>query len=1036
MVLNMFQSDKDTFSKREEKILTLWREQEFFRKSLDKRRGSPVFSFYDGPPFATGLPHYGHLLAGTIKDIIPRYKTMKGFYVPRRFGWDCHGLPVENEIEKAKNLAGAPEIEQFGIAAFNEECRSIVQRFANEWKTSVQRMGRWVDFDNSYKTMDKNFMESVWWVFGQIFEKGLVYQGYKVMPFSAKLGTPLSNFEANSNYKDVQDPSLTVKINLEAEEKTSILIWTTTPWTLPMNLFVAVSKEISYVKIQVGEEKYILAKSRLSAYFEEGSYQVLDTFSGEKLEGVKYEPLFDYFKDKKAEGAFQIVLEESLSGDDGTGAMHVAPAFGEVDFFIGQRASVEPVCPVDQNGKYTKQIPEYKGLFVKDADKDIIKRLKEKGAIFKHSQLSHRYPFCYRSDTPLIYKAVSTWFIAVEKIKDKVLASNDQINWVPDHIKSGRFGKWLENARDWAVSRNRYWGTPIPIWRNEDGDIIVISSIEELEKRTGKTFDDLHRHFIDQVTFEEGGKSYKRVPEVFDCWFESGSMPYAQKHYPFENSKEFEDSFPADFIAEGLDQTRGWFYTLTVLSSALFDRPAFKNAIVNGIVLAEDGQKMSKRLKNYPDPVHVINQFGADAVRLYLIHSPVVHAEDLRFQEKGVETTLRQILLPLWNSYSFLATYANIYNWKPKNNFQKPQADIDRWLMSCLQKLIGDVETALDEYNLSKAVGPFVDFIDKLTNWYIRRSRSRFWSDVQTQDRDEAFETLYTVIKNLTKVLAPFIPFLSEAIYQELKLDSEENSVHLTDYPKVDVMFVDEHLELQMEYSQKVVSLGHSLRKEAKIKVRQPLQAATVVTNDHEAAEALKKQKDLICEELNVKTLEFCQDETQFVNLTILPNYPTLGKRAGKYMKDIKNCLATLSSHDLDQLDASGKITLQLKDHNFEITKDEVIVRREAKEGLVAKTFESLTILLDTNLRPELIQEGLAREIINKINTMRKNEGFEITDRIEVTISSEESVEKAYNLHKHYIEKEILAKQTIFQSTDGTSWDLNGHEAIISLRKL
>ncbi len=1034
----MFEIDKDSFSKREEKILKLWKEKKTFEKSLEITKKNPVFSFYDGPPFATGLPHYGHLLAGTIKDIIPRFKTMKGFHVPRKFGWDCHGLPVENEIEKAKNIAGAPEIEKFGIAAFNEECRSIVQRFVSDWKSSVFRMGRWVDFDNAYKTMDKSFMESVWWVFGSLFEKGLVYQGFKVMPFSAKLGTPLSNFEANSNYKDVSDPSLTVKIKLNGQDNTYILIWTTTPWTLPMNLAVIVSDKIEYVKIQDKKsgEKYILGKGRLKAYFpDEQDYEILETFSGDSLKDTIYEPIFDYFSDRKNSGAYRILLDEAISEEDGTGAMHAAPAFGEVDFYICQREGIEPVCPVDQNGRYNSAVEDYKGLFVKDADKDIIKRLKEKKRIFKHTQVNHRYPFCYRSNTPLIYKAVTTWFISVESIKDKLLASNEQIHWVPSHIKKGRFGKWLENARDWAVSRNRYWGTPIPLWKSEDDDFIVIKSVEDLERRVGKKIDDLHRHYIDDLSFEENGKTYKRVPEVFDCWFESGSMPYAQKHYPFENKELMEESFPADFIAEGLDQTRGWFYTLNVLSTALFEKPAFKNAIVNGIVLAEDGQKMSKSLKNYPDPQIVIDKYGADAIRLYLLHSPVVQADDLRFSERGVEVTLRQVLLPLWNSYSFLATYATIYNWKPSKDVIKPSADIDRWILSILQKLIIDVEMALDNYDLVKAVDPFVSFIDKLTNWYIRRSRQRFWSDKDSPDRQEAFSTLHHVLITLTKVIAPFIPFLSESIYLELKSDSDAESVHLAKFPEVDLSFRDEDLEKQMDLAQLVVSLGHGLRKEHKLKVRQPLQAATIVTSNTEAEKTLQRQKQIICDELNVKELKFTQNESEFVNILVQPNYPVLGKKAGKHMKALKEKISKLTSEDLQKVQEGFSISVDIEGGHFDLQKEDLFIKREAKEGLVAKAERDVTVVLNTKLNDELILEGLARELVNKINTLRKSEGFEVTDRVHVKIASSEKTKRSFEKHEGYICHEILAKSVSFETCEGSEWDLNGERAVIALSK-
>src|SRR3990167_9135059 len=670
---------EDTFPSREEEILDFWKKNNIFEKSLENRKGQIFFSFYDGPPFATGLPHYGHLIGGTIKDVIPRYKTMKGYFVPRRFGWDCHGLPVENEIEKSIEMSGHEFISKHGIAKFNEECESIVLRYTKEWEKTVDRIGRWVDFKNTYKTMDITFMESVWWVFKNLFDLDLVYEGFKVMPFSHKLGTPLSNFEANLNYQEVDDPSIVIKFKKLDEENTYFLAWTTTPWTLISNLALTVHPEIEYVKVKdkKTDNFYILAKDRVDAYFKE-DFEILNTFLGKELNGIKYEPLFPYFKDRN--DAFRIILDDFVTVEDCTGIVHTAPAFGEADFFSCKKENIEVVCPIDNYGRFTLEISEYQNMMVKDSDKLIIRRLKEEKKLFHQGVIRHRYPFCWRTDTPLIYKAVKTWFVSVEKIKDRIINANQQINWVPEHIKDGRFGKWLENARDWAISRNRFWGTPIPIWKDENNNIYVFGSIKELEEKTNSKIKNLHRQFIDDLTFEHNGKIFKRIDEVFDCWFESGSMPYAQNHYPFENKKFTEETFPADFIAEGLDQTRGWFYTLNVISAALFNKPAFKNVIVNGIILAEDGNKMSKRLKNYPEPEIILSKFGADAVRLYLLQSPAVQAEDLRFSENGVGSILRQILLPFYNSYVFLATYAKIYDFVPFENFKNPSFDLDRWI--------------------------------------------------------------------------------------------------------------------------------------------------------------------------------------------------------------------------------------------------------------------------------------------------------------------------------------------------------------------
>lgn len=1036
----MFDVDQESFSEREEKVLEFWREHHTFDKSIKNREKAPLFSFYDGPPFATGLPHYGHLLAGTIKDVIPRYKTMKGFKVPRRFGWDCHGLPVENEIEKAKGLSGASTIEKYGIAAFNEECRNIVLRYTEEWKESVQRMGRWVSFKNTYKTMDLTFMESVWWIFGAMWKKGLVYQGFKVMPFSARLGTPLSNFEANLNYKDVDDPSLTVKFKLKDQPDTYLLVWTTTPWTLVSNMACIVNPHINYVKLKDKQAKttYIIAKSRVSHYFKErDTYEILSVFKGEKLRDIAYEPLFNHFVEQASPGAFHVLLDEFVGEEDGTGVVHAAPAFGEQDFFICQRENIELVCPVDQNGKFTQEVPEYKGEFVKDTDKDIIKRLKQQGLVFHHGQIRHRYPYCWRSDTPLLYKAVKTWFVSVETLKKRLVEINQEIHWVPDHIKDGRFGKWLENARDWAISRNRYWGTPIPLWKNDEGDFIAISSVKELEALSGKKITDLHRHFIDEITFEENGKTYRRVPEVFDCWFESGSMPYAQNHFPFDNKEFTLNAFPGDFIAEGLDQTRGWFYTLTVIAAALFDKPAFKNVIVNGIILAEDGNKMSKRLKNYPDPLEVIHKYGADSVRLYLLHSPVVQGDDLRFSERGVELVLRQFLIPLWNSYVFFATYARICGWTPKLIEKKePEGTLDRWILSQMQKLIHDVEYALDRYQLSQAVDPFVLFIDQLTNWYIRRSRARFWQSEQTKDREQAFQTLYLVLFNLVKVAAPFIPFISETIYRQLRSPQDRDSVHLTDYPNYRQELRDDQLEKEMALVQTVVNLGHSLRKEHKIKTRQPLKKALIISADRSLQSILEKHAYLICDELNVHNIEFIEDETDYVEVFVKPNYRVLGRKLGPLMKEAKKAIELLSADQIQVLYEGGSITLQIQGQSIALSSEEVEVTRSVKNGLVATCEGTITFALDTALDDQLICEGYAREIINKVNTMRRNEGFAVTDRILVKIDTTPKIQEAFHQHDKMIYAEILAEDVQFGSCSGTEWDLNGELAIIHIERV
>ncbi|MCB1119078.1 MAG: isoleucine--tRNA ligase, partial [Chlamydiia bacterium] len=979
-----------------------------------------------------GLPHYGHLLAGTMKDVVCRYKTMQGFRVNRPLGWDCHGLPVENEIEKAFSLSGAKDIEGFGIERFNEECRKIVLRYTSEWQATIERMGRWVEFDRVWKTMDPSFMESVWWVFKQLHEKGLVYRGFKVMPFSAKLGTPLSNFEAGENYKEVDDPALTVAFPLKEDRETALLAWTTTPWTLISNLALMVGPEIDYVKVKDQGKYYILAKGRLESTFKEGGYEIVEEMKGKELAGLRYEPLFPYFADREA---FRVIVEESVAHEEGTGVVHSAPAFGEVDFYACAREGIQLVCPVDNNGRFTDEIPEYTGQFVKDADKEIIKRLKGMGRVVHHGTCRHRYPFCWRSDTPLIYKAVSTWFVAVESIKEKLLKANSQIHWVPNHLKEGRFGKWLEGARDWAISRNRYWGTPIPLWESEEGDVIAVGSVEELEQLSGVRVDDLHRHFVDQITFEKGGKTYRRIPEVFDCWFESGSMPYARLHYPFENEKQFENTFPADFIAEGLDQTRGWFYTLTILAAALFDQPAFKNVAVNGIILAEDGAKMSKRLKNYPDPMEVIHKYGADAIRLYMLHSPAVKGDDLCFSEKGVELVLRQILIPWWNAYSFFITYARIYNWTPPETLPKPDALIDKWMLSQLNGLIEAVEAGMNNYDLSQAVEPFVTFVDQLTNWYIRRSRRRFWEDEDSPDRQEAFATLYTTLLTMTKLAAPFVPFLADAMYRNLRTENLPLSVHLTKIPESNHLVRDLQLEKGMQAVQTTVSLGHSLRKEHKLKVRQPLAKAHIASQDVEVLNFLQHQAHLIQEELNVKELLFSSDDRQLVKQQAKPNFRILGKKVGKWMPQAKAAIEAFSDAQLEALRHGKVVSLILDENPFEITPEDVTIEREVQHGRVAAHEEQITIALDTTLSDDLLIEGLAREIVNKVNTMRRDAQFEVTDRISLVLDTTERVKQAYKIHGDYIRNEVLATSISFDACAGTEWDLNGEKAIIHIER-
>jgi len=1039
-------NSRTNFPKLEEEILEFWKNKNIFEKSLKSRKDCEEFVFYDGPPFATGLPHYGHLLAGTLKDVVPRYQTMRGKLVDRVFGWDCHGLPVEYEMEKELNLAGKKAIEDYGIDNFNEACRGIVLRYTKEWETVVNRMGRWVDFKRGYHTMDKDYMESIWWVFKQLWDKDLIYEGYKILPYCPRCSTPLSNFEANQGYMEVTDPAVTVRFQSVVDENCYLLAWTTTPWTLPSNMALAVGADIDYVKIEDGSNFYILGESRLDAYYTNPEdYKIISRFKGEDLLGCSYVPLFPYFEELKEDGAFRVVTADYVSTEDGTGIVHTAPGFGEDDSFTGKKHGIPEVCPIDEECRFTAAVYDYQGKYVKDTDKDIIKRLKVEGKLVHRSTIKHNYPHCWRDDSPLIYRAVSTWFVRIDKIKEKMIKANDQINWMPEHIKDGRFGKWLENARDWAISRNRYWGCPMPIWRNkETGEVICIGSIEELEKLTGEKVDDIHKHFVDKLAIpaSSGKGELTRVPEVLDCWFESGSMPYAQNHYPFENKDWFESNYPADFIAEGLDQTRGWFYTLVVLGAALFDKPAFKNVIVNGMILAEDGQKMSKRKKNYPDPMYIINHYGADALRLFMLGSPVVRADDLRFSEDGVKETLRSVILPIWNSYSFFVTYANVDNWEPaKGDIREPKKlsnPLDRWILSSLCQMVSEIREHMDNYRLQKAANRFEAFVEGLTNWYIRRSRRRFWKSQNDSDKDEAYRTLHFVLLTFVKTACPFIPFITDEIYKNLKTDDMPESIHLCDYPEIDSSMRDIDLEIQMEHTITAVSLGRYLRTKRELKVRQPLQKVVIITADVKVQKLLHETSDIIKEELNVKEVEFTGNEENLVDRHSKANFKILGPRIGKDMKEVAVLIADFDASDIVSLLAGQTIVLHLSSgKDLEVGKDDVMIFRKEKEGLTVATEKDITVALDTTIDAALEEEGFAREVVSKIQNMRRDMDLKVADRIEIKYSVPKKYISALINFEDYIKTETLCLKLseITECTEGCCCDINGNECRILIEK-
>lgn len=1016
---------KVSFPAMEEDILQFWEQQDIFGKSISRRDGSPQFVFYDGPPFATGLPHFGHFVPGTIKDIVPRYRTMCGYRVERRFGWDCHGLPVEYEMEKELGISGAGQIHEYGVGRFNEACRGIVLRYTEEWRRIVTRMGRWVDFDHDYKTMDADYMESIWWVFKRLWEKGFIYQGHYILPYSPALATPLSNFEVNlGGYHDVDDPAITVRFPLRGREGVSILAWTTTPWTLPSNLALAVGADITYAEVQQEGETFILAESRVAGYFREGEeYRIVRTFPGSELVGLAYEPIFPYFAELAEHGAFVVHAGDFVSTEEGTGIVHIAPGFGEDDHNLLKGTGLPVVCPIDAEARFTAEVADFAGQYVKDADRAIIAHLKEKGSLVRRETYRHSYPFCYRTKTPLIYRAISSWFVDIDKVKHHMIAANNTVRWVPDHLQQGRFGKWLEGARDWAISRNRFWGNPIPVWKSDGSDHVeVIGSRQELFEKSGVQVDDLHKHYVDEITWPspDGSGTMRRVPEVLDCWFESGAMPYAQNHYPFENKEFFEANFPADFICEGLDQTRGWFYTLTVLAAALFEGPAFQNVVVNGLVLAADGKKMSKSERNYTDPQKIIDHFGADALRLFLMNSAVVRAEDLKYSDEGVREVLKTVIIPYWNAYSFFVTYANIDNFSPATVPQEPDNPLDRWVLSEAERLVGEVRNHLDRYELQRAIEPIVAFIDSLNNWYIRRSRRRFWKSENDLDKDLAYNTLYHVLKTLTLVAAPIIPFMTEEIYRNLRREDDPESVHLCDYPEEHPARRDTELERKMALTRDAVRLGRSIRTMHNLKIRQPLAALHLVTRDADARRILREMEDIIREELNVKDVIFRENEEELVEYSAKANFRELGPRLGPRMRSAAAVIEGLQGREIQQLMEGSTLSIDLEGEAVELTIDSVLVQRHEKENLKVLNEGALTVALDPEITTELRQEGIVRDLVRAVQNLRKERDFAVTDRISLAVHGDDQLIAAVQACEDYLVTETLTEQL---TTGATSDD-------------
>ncbi|XP_011866272.1 PREDICTED: isoleucine--tRNA ligase, cytoplasmic [Vollenhovia emeryi] len=1037
------------FAKEEQATLESWQRGDVFQKSMQLSRDRPRYSFYDGPPFATGLPHYGHILAGTIKDIVTRYAYQSGYHVERRFGWDCHGLPVENEIDKKLGIKGPDDVAEMGIAAYNQECRSIVMRYAQEWQTIIGRMGRWIDFENDYKTMYPWYMESIWWVFKQLYNKGLVYEGIKVMPYSTACNTPLSNFEAGQNYKDVVDPSVIVAFPLLDEPGVSLLAWTTTPWTLPSNLALCVNPTFEYVQVrnENSGDVYIMLEAQLHTL--KGSYVIVGKRRGVDLKGKAYDPPFPYFLRYRERGAFRVLNDTYVTAETGTGVVHQAPYFGEDDFRCCLAAGIiskdqESVCPVDSCGCFTEPVRDFLGKYVKDADREIVKYLQAKKRLVVSGTVKHSYPFCWRTDTPLIYKAVPSWFVKVEEIKSRLLTANSETYWVPDFVKEKRFGNWLRDARDWAISRNRYWGNPIPLWVSEDREeIVCVGSIEELERLTGARLSDIHREHLDHLTIPSrrpGKPPLRRVPEVFDCWFESGSMPYAQMHYPFRNRGSFDQYFPADFIGEGIDQTRGWFYTLLVISTALFGRAPYKNLVANGLILAADGQKMSKRKKNYPDPMEVVNKYGADALRLYLINSPVVRAENLRFKEEGVRDVIKDVFLPWYNAFRFLVQNIERYEEAGVAFAFDERLDscsgniMDKWITSFTQSLLVFLKKEMTHYRLYTVVPYLVKYIDNLTNWYVRMNRKRIKAEDDPQDCKNALTTLFLAIYTMVQTYAPFTPFLTEFMFQRLSKwvlpaggesspgagdEDWQDSVHYKLIPQAHDYLIDKDIEKAVSHMQSVIQLGRTARDRKVIPTKYPLPEIVVIHRDAEVLRDVVSLESYILEELNVKKLTVTTDKEKYgVTLRAEPDHKTLGARLKGEFKQIIHAITKLSDEQLQKFVVTREIVVQghkLEEQDLRLmfsftgsAAEQLSQRYEAhSEG-------NILILLDVTADEAMHNEGIAREVINRVQKLRKKARLVPSDEAVAYYEIEDASSNLARVvvsHKEFIENATKTTQ-------------------------
>lgn len=1028
------------FCSREKEVLDFWKQNEVFKKSLKENENSKdYFTFYDGPPTANGKPHIGHILTRVIKDIIPRYKTMKGYNVLRKAGWDTHGLPVELEVEKLLGIDGKQEIEKYGIEPFIQKCKESVWKYKGEWEQMSDRVGFWADMENPYITYDNNYIESVWWALKTIYDKGLIYKGYKIVPYCPRCGTALSSHEVAQGYKDVKETSVIVKFKATDEENTYYLAWTTTPWTLPSNICLIMNPNENYVKVKVEDTYYIVAEALASTIFE--NYEVIYTKKGVDFERRKYEPLFDYADEKTASNGYYLTVADYVTLTDGTGIVHCAPAFGEDDAQVGRRYNLPFVQYVDERGRFTDEVYDMKGIFVKDGDRMVIDKLYEKGLMFKEVEFTHSYPYCWRCDTPLLYYARSSWFIKMSALREKLLKNNSSVNWIPPTIGTGRMGNFLDNVIDWGFSRERYWGTPLPIWVCPDcGEIKVVGSRKELRELAGLSGDvELHRPYIDQVTFkcDKCGGEMKRTPEVLDCWFDSGSMPFAQFHYPFENKEEFEKRFPAQFISEAVDQTRGWFYTLLAVSTLLFDKSPFENCIVLGHVNDKDGIKMSKHKGNVVDPWSVLDVQGADAVRWYFYTASMPWLPS-RFSAENVSECQRKFMGTLWNTYAFYVLYAEIDKFDPSKYSLKDCkfSMMDKWILSGLNSLVKFVNENLENYKITECARKIQDFVDELSNWYVRRSRDRYWGKDMSEDKISAYMTLYTVLVTLSKLLAPFTPFMAESIYQNLVANffkDEPMSVHLCKYPEADLSLIDEKLEEDMEYILEVVNLARASRNSANIKNRQPLKTMFIKTDD---AKDDKEVLSIIAEEINVKEVVNVEDDTMFIDYELKPQLKTLGPKYGKLINSIREYLATCDTLKVvNTVKAGETFTCEIDGKQVDLELNDLLISVKNKEGFVATQNGNFTVILDTNLTEELVNEGIAREIVSKVQTMRKDAGLEVIDHIVLGYKASGKVAEIIASDES-IRQDVLADKVV-RELDGFTkeWNINDNEVVLSVKK-